>query len=294
MADFFEERLPIGRPYGASYGDEYGVEITTTRSGAEHHAGQSSSRYSYFMVEYTKDGGFLGHGPRLPPPACMQDSGQLGLGTTTRPTAERRPHRHRPAPGPESRPASIRRRRNTAPAPPWPSAAPSAPCVQTGRRVGPRLNQRCDDSLRRLDAGCNHHHRCQRRKAIHQQHHPGRWRGSHGGRSPRPVQSGQSVHFSGVVRAEPRSTTGTRYHRRISRHHPHRRHQLPPPSPPYTSGGTVNLRPPIRRAVKGYYFDLPAHFNSRIDVSTQLRPGVGTIDLIRLLPHRARRQSPPG
>lgn len=53
MSDFLEERLPIDVRLDARYGDEFDVEITRTRSGAEHRHLLSAIMQRHLVVHYT-------------------------------------------------------------------------------------------------------------------------------------------------------------------------------------------------------------------------------------------------
>lgn len=54
MADFLEERLPVGVRMGASYGDEYVVEITENSAGAEFRRLVTPFPKRRWVVEYTQ------------------------------------------------------------------------------------------------------------------------------------------------------------------------------------------------------------------------------------------------
>ena len=54
MAEFLEERLPVGVRMGASYGDEYAVEITENAAGAEFRRLVTPFPKRRWSVEYTQ------------------------------------------------------------------------------------------------------------------------------------------------------------------------------------------------------------------------------------------------
>ena len=287
MADFLEERLPIDVRIGASYGDEYGVEITATRSGAEYRALVNPFPVRHFVVEYTKDtaafwdtvlalyhrayGMYAGFRVN-----CKDDNSTNGR--TSAPTATDQPlalvstgvYQLQKEYGAGATPLAIGRPKRILFKPVAGSALVSISDV-TIRTADWTL----DSTTGRITFSANVSKAI---TGITQAASAVVTVGSHA------YSVGQSVHFSGVVgmtqingrRGTITAFSGTTITVDINS----------TTFTAYASGGTVNTRPQSGESVKGgCYFDIPARFNSRIDVrhiGASHRES-GSIDLIELL-----------
>lgn len=287
MAEFLEELLPINVRMGAAYGDEYGVEITTTRSGAEYRALINPFPVRHFTIEYTQDttslwdtvlalyhrayGMFSGFRVR-----CLDDFSTNGR--TAAPTATDQPlalvstgvYQLQKEYGAGATPLAIGRPKRTLFKPVAGSALVSISGV-TIRSADWTL----DATTGRITFAANVSKAI---TGITQAASAVVTVGAHA------YSVGQSVHFSGVVgmtqingrRGTITAFSGTTITVDINS----------TTFTAYASGGTVNTRPQSDESVKGgCYFDIPARFNSRIDVrhiGASHRES-GTIDLIELL-----------
>lgn len=287
MAEFLEELLPINVRMGAAYGDEYGVEITTTRSGAEYRALINPFPVRHFTVEYTQDtaslwdtvlalyhrayGMFSGFRVR-----CLDDFSTNGR--TAAPTATDQPmalvstgvYQLQKEYGAGATPLAIGLPKRTLFKPVAGSALVSISAV-TIRTADWTL----DATTGRITFAANVSKAI---TGITQAASAVVTVGAHA------YSVGQSVHFSGVVgmtqingrRGTITAFSGTTITVDINS----------TTFTAYASGGTVNTRPQSGESVKGgCYFDIPARFNSRIDVrhiGASHRES-GSIDLIELL-----------